>query len=103
MQISVAAIRGTRGRTSFPRPSSRFRERRLGLERGAPRPPAIGPQRELGAIDLTATLRSRTPLIAVRRGPGGLVALRASHGPTWSVPAPGRRSPLRPAASPWHA
>ncbi|HEX5466437.1 MAG TPA: hypothetical protein VFW92_07150 [Candidatus Limnocylindrales bacterium] len=103
MQSNLVAIRGTRPRTCFPRPTARDRERSLGLRR-----PTMtrAPRTAVAAGDgapraLAAALRPRRATIAAGPRTGWTIARRGSP-MTWSRAAAPRGVRGR-AGSPWPA
>jgi hypothetical protein len=104
MQSSVAAIRGTRLRTSFVRPSSRHRERQLGLQRASLTRPTASPAEGLLGGELTvASLHAARALWPVVVRVSGSHPLRREprYTWTWDLAARARRSVVDP--PPWRA
>jgi hypothetical protein len=95
MQHGVAAIRGTRSRTSFVLPTAHRTERQLGLHRvfRTPSPrsdAAIAERQPLNALRRAA--RSISPVLTDRVGERSPLSVRAGMRWTHSVPAAGRRT-----------
>ena len=104
MQHSIAAKYAARPAARFVRPSSRARERRLGLRNARTFQPASPRQTVLRQADLSPLVQLRASWRAVRPAPrrsmGGLLRpIFAMHWPDAATALAGRRSSA--ASAPW--